>query len=316
MTTKVFGQAAGQSEAPGGPGVWIDLTTPDQREIDDAHRLSGLHIPSREELEEIETSSRTYVANGAIYVSLPMIARLGPERFISTPVGFVLSKSALITVRFDDLPWMEQVQTSLGEMTSPAHVLVRLVDAVVDRLADVSEHVEESLGKISARIFSRGEQSNRPTHATIDMRAVLRHIGGLGNLISILRGALLGLTRMIPFLLSQAKDLLGSECLDRLTTARHDVESLVEFETHLSDKMQFLLDATLGFINISQNETFRILTIVSVIGIPPTILVGVWGMNFKHMPELDWTYGYPFGLALTALSALIPAIWLKWRGWL
>ena len=101
----------------------------------------------------------------------------------------------------------------------------------------------------------------------------------------------------------------------RLSTAQQDIVSLVDFEAHLSGKTQFLLDAILGFINTEQNEIFRVLTIASVVGIPPTLVAGMYGMNFHDMPELGWRWGYPYGLALIALSTLLPILWFKRRGW-
>jgi magnesium transporter len=105
------------------------------------------------------------------------------------------------------------------------------------------------------------------------------------------------------------------EFANRLEAVGKDVASLNAFQAHLSNKVQFLLDAVLGFITVAQNDLFKILTIVSVVGIPPTVVAGIYGMNFKFMPELSWTWGYPFGLAMIALSTIVPLIWFKWRGW-
>ena len=316
MALKTFGHLGKPGEAGTASGLWIDLKAPDQREIDEACRVTGLRIPTRGELEEIETSSRTYVSNGAIYISLPMLVNPTPGAAAATPLGFILTHDRLVTVRFEELPSFNQVEESLGDFTSSSDVFVRIVEAIVDQLADIEEHVEEALDKISKAIFAHENQDKKPSRATANMRALLRRIGHLGNLISVARGCLLGLTRMIPFAMTQSAQWLTHENSDRLTKAKQDVASLIEFETHLSDKMQFLLDATLGFVGIAQNDLFRILTIASVIGIPPTIFVGIWGMNFKQMPELNWSLGYPAALAVIVLSAAIPAIWFKIRGWL
>jgi magnesium transporter len=101
----------------------------------------------------------------------------------------------------------------------------------------------------------------------------------------------------------------------RMKTLQQDVASLDDYKTHLSDKVQFLLDAMVGLIGIAQNDVFKVLTIVSIVGIPPTLIAGIYGMNFKGMPEYDWAWGYPYGLAVIALSAIIPLAWFKWRGW-
>jgi magnesium transporter len=316
MTLKAFGHLDKPSDMDAAGGRWIDLKAPDQREIDEACRTTGLRIPTRDELEEIETSSRTYISGGAIYVSLPMLTKAAPGNAATTPLGFVLTRNTLVTTRFDELASFDQVQELLGDVSNPPSIFVRIVDSIVDRLADVEEHAEEALDKISHEIFAHDRTDRRPSRATANMRALLQRIGHLSNLISIIRNCLLGMSRMIPFVQTHAAEWLPHECSDRLTVAKQDVASLIEFETHLTDKTQFLLDATLGFVGIAQNDLFRILTIASVVGIPPTVMVGIWGMNFKQMPELDWSFGYPIALIIIVLSAIIPAIWFKLRGWL
>jgi magnesium transporter len=103
---------------------------------------------------------------------------------------------------------------------------------------------------------------------------------------------------------------------DRMKSLRQDVASLSDYDGHLNGKMQFLLDATLGLINNAQNNIIKVLTVVSVVGIPPTLFASIYGMNFKDMPELNWSYGYPYGLTVIVLSAVIPLIWMKIRGWI
>jgi magnesium transporter len=316
MTTKTFGSNEDGPQEGGAHGVWIDLLSPNAGEIGQASQKTGLRIPTRDDLEEIETSSRTYVENGAIYISLPLVARHNNNTVTISPIGFILSPDALVTLRFGSFKSFDQIQGNLASVESPSRVLVELVDAIVDRLADIAEHAEASLDRISNKIFAEPNDSGEPSRETLSMRGTLRQLGGIGNLISGLRSSLHGLMRMIPYVIAQASKLLSPGCTERLGVAKADVSSLVEFETHLSDKMQFLLDATLGFINIAQNEIFRVLTVASVIGIPPTLLAGIWGMNFKNMPELGWGYGYAISLGLILLSALIPALWFKVRGWL
>ena len=108
---------------------------------------------------------------------------------------------------------------------------------------------------------------------------------------------------------------MPTELKPRLETLRQDVASLNDYDAHLLNKVQLLLDATLGLINIDQNNIIKVLTIVSVVGVPPTLVASMYGMNFEHMPELHWAWGYPYGLALIALSAILPLLWFKWRGW-
>ena len=111
------------------------------------------------------------------------------------------------------------------------------------------------------------------------------------------------------------RDSIDAGVKSRLDSSKSDIQSLADYEIHLYTKVQFLLDATLGFINTKQNDIFTVLTIASVVGIPPTLVASIYGMNFKNMPELYWAWGYQFGLGLILLSIILPIIWLKWRGW-
>lgn len=147
------------------------------------------------------------------------------------------------------------------------------------------------------------------------MRVILRRIGRAGDLASTIRDSLLSVNRIIAYMAGLADEWTPAEVKPYIKTLRDDAVSLNDYVNHLTNKVQLLLDATLGLISIEQNNTFRILTIVSVAGIPPTLIASMYGMNFKYMPELSWAWGYPWGLGLIALSAIIPLIWFKFRGW-
>jgi magnesium transporter len=136
------------------------------------------------------------------------------------------------------------------------------------------------------------------------LRRILFSVGSTGDRLALARDVILGISRMAPFVLSVRKDWIIPEFEARLGAVTKDATALNDYEGHLSNKVQFLLDAVLGFISIEQNDLFKVLTIVSVVGIPPTIVVGIYGMNFKFMPELNWSWGYPLALAAVALSAL------------
>jgi magnesium transporter len=129
------------------------------------------------------------------------------------------------------------------------------------------------------------------------------------------RDSILGLQRIVPFASEPKRDWIDAGVKSRLDSAKTDIQSLADYEIHLYTKVQFLLDATLGFINTKQNDIFTVLTIASVVGIPPTLVASIYGMNFKNMPELDWAWGYQFGLGVILLSTIVPIVWLKWRGW-
>jgi magnesium transporter len=297
--------------------VWVDLLNPTPEEATFVERATGLRLPSVDELSEIETSSRLRTEDGVLYMSAPLVHRATAGDPQTTPVGFVLCPQLLITMRFERLTAFENFERA--PRGSAAETFVALLDAIVDRLADVLEHIAAELDKLSHRLFRSGPvdlgQRRRYTRETADLRVILRRVGANGDLVSKIRDSLLGLGRIVPYVASLAAEWLPEPVKPRLDTLRHDIASLSDYDSHLVNKVQLLLDATLGLINVDQNNLIKVLAIVSVIGVPPTLIASMYGMNFKHMPELDWAWGYPFGLALIVLSAIAPILWFKWRGW-
>ena len=303
--------------------VWIDLLNPAANETAFVERTTGLAVPSVEELSEIESSSRLRATNGALYLSAPLVRRGVDDEPVATVVGFVLTPERLITVRFAELPTFAEVQRSpLPADSAPltsAGLFCDLLEAVVDRLADILERIASELDGLSHRLFRAGPtvplRERRSAAESADLRLSLRRVGHNGDLASKIRDSLLGIGRIVPFVLSLGADWLQADVKPRLETLRQDVASLNDYDAHLVNKVQLLLDTTLGLINIEQNNIIKVLTIVSVVGVPPTLVASIYGMNFKQMPELDWVWGYPYGLAMIALSAILPLLWFKWRGW-
>jgi len=302
--------------------VWIDLLKPEVSEVVFVEKTTGLAVPSVEELSEIESSSRLRARNGALYLSAPLIFRPEPDQPLSTPAGFVLTRDRLITVRFAELPSFASFADRTIAADSPpvtsAGIFAELLEVVVDRLADALERSASELDGLSHRLFRAGPAaplSRRRSIEEADLKVILRRVGHNGDLASKIRDSLLGIARIVPFVLTLAADWLPPEVKPRLETLRQDVASLNDYDAHLLNKVQLLLDATLGLINIDQNNIIKVLTIVSVVGVPPTLVASMYGMNFKHMPERDWSWGYPYGLALIVLSAILPLLWFKWRGW-
>ncbi|HEY0465679.1 MAG TPA: CorA family divalent cation transporter, partial [Polyangiaceae bacterium] len=162
---------------------------------------------------------------------------------------------------------------------------------------------------------ARKNQQGRKT-VSEKLRATLRKLGQIGDHISQIRDMLLGFGRIAAFVCETGNPVVTSGERPRLLAARADISSLNDYQQHLSGKVQFLLDATLGFISIEQNEVVKALTIVSVVGVPPVLVGGIYGMNFVHMPELHWLFGYPFALLLMLVTGLLPLVWFKRRGWM
>lgn len=308
---------------PDANAVWIDVLQPNAEEIAFIARATGLDVPDHAKLVEVESSSRVRNERGALYLSLPVAYRVPSGEARTTPVGLILTRDRLVTIRYENLKSFEAFRDRIrsGGLAHPGTegVFVALLEAIVDRLADVLEEVGDDLDAVAEAIFVGSAElaADRGAKKAEDarLRGTLRQVGRDRQLISKVRATLLGIARIVPFVEGEAQDWMPKEAQPHFNTLKQDVASLDEYETHLSDKVQFLLDAALGFINIEQNDTFRVLTLVSVVGIPPTLVASMYGMNFKHMPELDWAWGYPYGLALIALSAIVPLAYFKHRGW-
>ncbi len=316
--------SAGAGETVPAGCVWIDLYDPTKDEVDRVEAATGLRIPTREALSEVETSSRLRRLKNGLSLSTPMITFEHADSQLK-PLGFLLTKNHLVTVRFHELRAYGSAAKRLEEEDEggdPAEVFQILLEELVDSLADALEEMAVDLDSLSSRIFDfdvRGRAAKRledppPRRRDLALRRILRAISRRGKVLGKVRASLLGLERIIPFVASACE---GLELTDdgRFETIRRDIESLDEFETRLAENVQFLLDAALGLINIEQNNVFRVLTVVSVVGVPPTLIASMYGMNFKHMPELDWAYGYPYALTLIFLSAVVPIVYFRIRGW-
>jgi magnesium transporter len=299
--------------------IWIDLLDPTDEEKGFVESRTHIQVPTMQALSEIEASSGLQVNRGVIYLNTPILARSDtPEAFLS-PVGFILSPTVLVTVRFARLSSFDQVAEQIHHDPSLATnvgVFTALLEAIVDRGADVLEELRGELDHISRKVF-RGNPAHRShtVRSTDALRKTLSAVGAIGERVSQARDVLLGVGRIASFAGDIGEEWITPAFRVRLRAVLKDVASLNEYEAHLSGKVQFLLDAVLGYITIEQNDLFKVLTIASVVGIPPTLIAGLYGMNFKFMPELEWAWGYPFGLALILVSAIIPLIWFKWRGW-
>jgi magnesium transporter len=253
-------------------------------------------------------------------LSTPVVAQGdGPDAFLS-PVGFILTNRFIVSIRFAELTAFTSVADLIRgdeHLRTSSGVFIALLEAFVGRGADVLERLGADLDKVSRSVF-RGDVSHRrhTVRSNRSLRRVLSIVGATGDRLSLARDALLGFGRIAQFVATLEQDWFEPEFKARLAAIAKDVGSLNDYEGQLSNKVHFLLDAVLGFISIEQNDLFRVLTVVTVVGIPPTLVAGIYGMNFRFMPELAWSWGYPFALAVIVLSAVLPLAWFKWRGWL
>ncbi|WGD49561.1 magnesium transporter CorA family protein [Bradyrhizobium sp. CB1650] len=299
--------------------IWVDLLNGNAEEKQFVERLLEIRIPSEETLSEIEASSRLIFDHGTLYLSSPAVRLNEDHEAEITPVGFIIGPRVLVTVHFWPLTVFDDVGKRIGSDDSLENgmcVFTSLLEAMVERGADVLEHLGAKTDMLSRRVFRGGlVQTKRPVRSSRRMREALENVGDLADHLAKARDVLLGVGRIATFADEVGSEWITASSKKRLEAVSKDVASLSDYETRLSDKIQLLLDAVLGFINIQQNDLFKILTIVSVVGVPPTIMVGIWGMNFKTMPELSWTFGYPLAWFAVIASGVLPLIWFKRYGW-
>ena len=299
--------------------VWIDLLDPTDEERARVEQETQLRLPTKAAIEEIESSSRVFVENGAFYLSTPVIEGIDSLDARLTTVGFVLAPERLVTLRFARVAAFDAVSASLSSAAEPSasEAFLQLLEAVVDHAADALEHASAELGSVSHSAFhAERPHGDKLAKASDALRRVLRKLGRMDDGISHARDTLLGVGRIAAFVHEHGSESPLAAAPARLNAIRADIISLNDYQTHLSGKVQFLLDATLGFISIQQNDIVKTLTIVSVVGVPPVLIAGIYGMNFKVLPELSWALGYPFALALIVVSGFLPVLWFKWRGWM
>ena len=311
--------AQGDGEPPSGT-VWIDLLNATEDQARKVEAILGFPLPARAALAEIEQSSRQVFDHSALRLSVPVVANADSDHPDLSHVGLILTPKLLVSVRFDELKIFRTIaehHCSGAQPTSAALVFTALMEAFAARHADLLEAARAKLDTVSHTVFrNTSPNPDRALRATGVMRRKLTMLGRIGERVSLIRESMLAVDRAIPFVLEQAKDWFDADQTKRLTAVRADLDSLAFFEEHLSGKIQFLLDAVLGFISIEQNDIFKVLTIASVVGIFPTLVAGWYGMNFHNMPEYGWTYGYQFGIGVIVLSAIVPLLWFKWRGWM
>jgi magnesium transporter len=308
------------AEAPGDGAVWADLLSPTDAEIQLIEDHTGLRLPKLEDLREIERSSQLAADGGVLRLALPVMAEADTDHPSLTYVGMILTPRLLVTLRFQALKFIHAVPDRAcpaGRPSSSVEVFTAMLEAFVARQADLLERAREHLDGVSRTAFREPAQNaRRQARSNEALRSRLRTLGRIGDRVSMIRDSLLAAGRIAPFAQEAARAWIAPEFAARLSVVREDIESLNQFEEHLSGKVQFLLDAILGFISIEQNDVFKVLTIASVVGIPPTLVASMYGMNFHNMPEYNWAFGYQYGLALILVVTLLPLAWFKWRGWL
>ena len=310
------GPGLDKTEGPDPDALWIDLSKPTDAERHTVSDLIGQTLPSLEDQEEIEHSSRLFIDDGVPVMTALLPLRTDAGAVETAPVTFILGQRTLVTVRHRPHGAFRSFPDHAGRATlgveSATHVLVGLLEAVVDRLADFTEQTGRDIEAMThAALAARGRQQ-RGNH-----EATLRDIALQDGVVMQLRESLLSLERLLSFLQPTLGADKGADALRRaVKTCQRDVRTIAEQASFLSQKTALLLDATLGMIDIEQNDIAKIFSIVATVFLPPTLIASVFGMNFEVMPILEWRWGYPVMLALMVVSAITPLVWFRRRGWL
>ncbi len=297
--------------------IWLDLYSPTHSEDKLVEQALGIAVPTREEMQEIEVSSRLYVENGARYMTATLMCNSDTGVPRTTAVTFILSGHRLVTVRYDEPKPFAIVGAKLARAcpstVSGETVMMDLLDAVIDRAADILEKLGADVDAVSHQIL----ESEGPVSRSQSFKEMLRSIGRKGDHTSKVRESLVSIGRLLLYLAAEADSMKWAK--DQRATIKsmqRDVQSLSDHATYLAQKINFLLDAMLGVVSLEQNNIIKIFSVAAVVFMPPTLVASIYGMNFKHMAELEWDYGYPLALLLMLTAAIVPYFFFKWMKWL
>jgi magnesium transporter len=312
-------EAADLKALPDG-AQWIDLLEPSKGEEQLAERAIGTNIPTREELLEIEPSSRLYTRNGNLFMTASVLYGVTDQKPNNDPVGFILTPDRLVTLRYIDpkpfIVFAEHLHAEPELASDPLSILVRLLDSLVDRLADEMEEAGREIERVSGHVFERRARGgSERRRSELRLEALLMRIGRVQQLLAEIRESTLSTSRMLNFF-AASKRLRDSEHYGHVESLKYDISALLDHSTFLADNLTFLLDASLGMISLEQNFVMKLFAVLAVVFMPPTLIAGIYGMNFEHMPELDWVFGYPLALGLIVLSAVVPYLMARRSGWL
>lgn len=295
--------------------VWVDVSNPTPQESDAVKAFFGVDTPTKDDLDEIEISSRLYLEDNAVFMTALVLSKTETVEPECEAVSFILASDRLLTVRFSEPQpfntFANRAERQTHSWPKGEFVLAGLLEAIIDRTADVLEKTGAEVDALSKQVFSQNGGN-----ASKDYQSILIRLGGRNDLTSKARESLISMGRLLAFL-SQAIDVKATRDMKgRIKVMTRDIQSLSDHTTYLSNKITFLLDAVLGVVNIEQSKIIRILSVAATVFLPPTLLASIWGMNFKYMPDLDLSYGYAVALGSIVLSAVVPYLLFRWQKWL
>lgn len=292
--------------------VWLDLVEPTRAEELKVEAALGVALPTKEEMEEIEVSSRLYQEDGATFMTATLLHKAtGTEGPAADPLTFVLVGARLVTIRYFEpksFPIFASQLSRQPELCATGTVtFVNLLEAVVDRTADNLEFTSAEVETISREIFA----AERPRN----FEPILNRLGRNQTANNKVRDSLVSLSRLVGFAAFAEQMEADPDASGHLDSMQRDIQSLTDHSSYLSGNITFLLDAALGLINIEQNGIIKIFSVITVCIMPPTLVGSIYGMNFKHMPELAQHWGYPLALFLMVVLGAAPLVWFKRKGW-
>ena len=300
--------------------VWFDLFNPSVDRAEELFVEAALKVdvPTREEVNTLEISSRLYQEDGAVFLTETMLANTDHMDPRTVSMTFVLKGNRLVTLRYDEFPPLKlcvdrAMKPGSGCITGQS-MFKSIVETTLDRIGEVLESVGAKIDRLSHQIFlDKGSKS----FSNRTFKEVLLTLGREETVVSKVRDSLVNLGRMSVFVVQAANSGLVSRELEVFfRTEGRDIEALAQYVSHLTSKITFLLDATLGLVSIEQNAIIKIFSVAAVLFLPPTLIASIYGMNFHRMPELSWEFGYPMALILMVISALLPVWFFRNRGWL
>ena len=298
--------------------VWIDMVEPTREEELYVEKVLGIEVPTRDDLKDIEPSARLYVENDAVFMTASLVWKAETEAPTLTDVAFILAGNRLVTIRYAHPKSFALFIAALHRVPenwrSGAALLAKLLETIVDRTAEILELSVSRIDILSMHVF--GDRARKVRKPSNYLEEKLRDIAGHHRMISKVRDSLGSLSRLLTFFYTIPAIQQDREAKELCRTVSRDIQSLSEHASFIAGNITFLLDASLGLINIEQNSIIKIFSIASVVFLPPTLVASVYGMNFQVMPELTWAAGYPYSLALMVISAIIPFFFFRWKGWL
>lgn len=301
-----------------GDCIWIDLLQPSAEEDRFVEEMLGIEIPTRAEMREIEPSNRFFQERGAYFMTASIVYNIEAPTPAVTPVTFILAGDRLVTVRYAEpkaFPhYLQRVDKGDAPCSTGSFIMAGLLEALVHRKADLIERTQDEVERLAQSVFGlRGDRNAR--YRRLDV--LLRGTGKAGDINARAEESATSLNRLLHFFIQATRDRGDDPRVrQRIKAIQRDVNSLLDHTKFLSGRISFLLDATLGMISNEQNQIIKLFSVMAVILLPPTLIASVYGMNFHHMPELDWSLGYPFALGLMVAAAVIPYLWFRHKGWL